>query len=226
MDYETPQDLFDALSAPFPSEFIEWRVGPTNAKSTADKKPTRGQPLCYIDARTVMDRLDSICGVDGWQNNYAESGAGSIVCNLGIKMPDGSWIWKADGAGQTDMEAEKGMLSDALKRAAVRFGIGRYLYDITAAWIDLENGHISDAARKKLDELHEKAAQRVGWGERSNIQAYRLLKKLVPETVTDAASAQDFRSKHAPEIALLPVAMRRHLGEILDRIGGTAQEAA
>jgi len=48
------------------------------------------------------------------------------------------WIWKADGAGDTDVEAEKGAISDAFKRAAVKWGVGRYLYDLDSPWVALE----------------------------------------------------------------------------------------
>src|SRR5690348_457487 len=122
MNYESIQEIFDALCQPFPSSYVEWRIGSTNAEKT------KGMPLCYIDARTVMDRLDSVMGPDNWQNKY-DPGPNLLVCNLGLKMPGGEWVWKADGAGATDVEGEKGMLSDALKRAAVRWGIGRYLYE-------------------------------------------------------------------------------------------------
>lgn len=230
MDYETPQDLFDALSAPFMAEVIDWRVGPTTEKSRKEGEPVKGQPLCYIDARVVMDRLDAMCGPDGWSNTYTFGPNGSVVCNLSIRMPNGDWIVKSDGAGATDMEAEKGALSDAFKRSAVRWGIGRYLYDLKAAWIVLEQRGrsfvIPQAERNKLDALHDDFARTHGWGERAGVQAYRLLKKIVGETVTDAASAQDFKTKNKSEIDLLPVAMRRHLFESLDRIGANAREAA
>lgn len=228
--YETAQDLFDALCAPFPVDFIEWRVGTTNKKWRKEGEPLRGIPLCYIDARTVMDRLDSICGPDGWQCNYTAGVNSSIVCNLGIRMPDGAWLWKADGAGATDMEGDKGMLSDALKRAAVRWGVGRYLYELKVSRIELEmRGEtpvISDAERNKLDALHEDFAHKCGWGLRSGVQAYRLLKKTVEAFVTDAKGAQEFKDGNKGEIAQLPVAMRRHLFEQLDRVGAVQSEAA
>ena len=41
----------------------------------------------------------------------------------------GVWITKTDGAGETDIEGEKGAFSDAFKRAAVHHGVARYLYD-------------------------------------------------------------------------------------------------
>lgn len=87
-----------------------------------------------------MQRLDDILGPENWQDNYFETPK-RILCNLGIRV-DQEWIWKSDGAGDTDMEGEKGGLSDSFKRAAVKFGIGRYLYRIRVPWIDLEDGYL------------------------------------------------------------------------------------
>ncbi len=222
MNYETAQELYDALSAPFPSEMIDWRLGSTNPEKT------QGMALAYVDARAVMDRLDTVCGPENWQNRYSPGVGGSIVCDLGIRFPGGDWIWKSDGAGATDVEGEKGALSDAIKRSAVRFGVGRYLYDLKSPWVDIvpagKSFRIKD--RKPLDAVHEDFAAKAGWGQRAGIQAYRLLAKVAREYVTDANSAQDFKTKNSGEIALLPVAMRRHLIELLDRIGGEQMEAA
>jgi hypothetical protein len=229
MDHDNAQALFDELSAPFPVEMIEWRVGQTNEKWVEAGEPVKGLPLCYIDARAVMDRLDTTCGPDGWQCNYSQGVNGSIVCNIGIRL-GGEWIWKADGAGATDFEGEKGALSDAFKRAAVRWGIGRYLYDLHMEKIVLEKRGksfvIPKSAFKDLNDAHEDFAQKAGWGPRSGIQVYRLLKKSVGLFVTDAVSAQEFKAENKSEISLLPVAMRRHLFDLLDRIGGNGEEQA
>jgi len=123
-------DMFTALKAPFPADRVGWRVGPT----TKDK--SRGLALCYIDARDVADRLDDVCGPAGWQNRYSHAN-GKTVCDVGILCGE-QWIWKADGAGDTDMEAEKGALSAAFKRSACRWGVGRYLYDVESPWVDLD----------------------------------------------------------------------------------------
>lgn len=122
--------ILEQLSAPFDPDRVSWRVGPTN------KDKTKGMALAYIDARDVMQRLDEACGPGGWQNDYPHAN-GKTVCRIGIKIGD-EWIWKADGAGDSEMEAEKGALSDSFKRAAVRWGIGRYLYDVPAPWIQIE----------------------------------------------------------------------------------------
>lgn len=223
MSYETAQDLFDALCTPFAAEEIDWRIGSTSG----DK--TKGMALAYMDARAVMDRLDGVCGPDGWQCNYTPGVNGSIICNIGVRMPAGEWIWKADGAGATDVEGEKGMLSDALKRAAVRWGIGRYLYEMKSPWVAIEkrgNSYfIPDAERKNLDKVHEDFCTTAGWGLRAGRVAYAFANQVVKHFVTDAAAAQDVKERNAGMIAQLPVSMRKHLNETLDRIGATSQAA-
>jgi hypothetical protein len=118
------------LHAPYPAAEIEWRVGSTNGDKTS------GLALAYLTARHVMERLDTVCGPENWQDRYEFHGA-RTVCYLSIRI-DGEWVTKADGAGDSDVEAEKGAISDALKRAAVKWGIGRYLYDLGNIWVDLE----------------------------------------------------------------------------------------
>jgi len=178
--------------------------------------------LAYIDARTVMDRLDAVCGADGWQCNYTPGMSNSIVCNIAVKIGD-EWVWKADGAGATDYEGEKGALSDAFKRAAVKWGIGRYLYELEAPWVEVEakgkSVFIKQDAINKLDEIYNKHVSRAGWGNPGNVKVYRLLLNIVKTTVTQAADAAQFKEDNAGLIGNLPVKMRNHLMEELDRIG-------
>lgn len=142
-------DLFEKLAEPFPPEAVSWRVGST----TGDK--SKGMALAFIDARDVMDRLDAVCGPGGWQCRYPHAN-GKTVCEIGIKVGD-EWVWKADGAGDTDVEKEKGALSDAFKRAAVRWGIGRYLYHLPSPWVALtpagRSYRIADGEQVKLERL-------------------------------------------------------------------------
>jgi hypothetical protein len=223
MSYETAQELFDALCTPFAAEEIDWRIGST----TKDK--TKGMALAYMDARAVMDRLDGVCGPDGWQCNYAVTGP-IAVCNIGVRVPSGEWIWKADGAGATDVEGEKGMLSDALKRAAVRWGIGRYLYEMKSPWVALEQAgnsyKIPEAERKRLDQVHEDFCATAGWGIRAGRVAYSFANQVVKHFVTTASDAAELRERNAGTIAQMPVAMRKHLSETLDRVGASSAQAA
>lgn len=137
------------LSAPFPPAKVSWRVGPVNNKDN----PTNGIALAYIDARDVQDRLNEVCGTD-WQCRYSHAEA-KTVCEIGLKI-DNEWIWRADGAGDTDMEAEKGSLSDAFKRAAVKWGVGRYLYDVESPWVEVvKKGRSAVIADKEMAKLQK-----------------------------------------------------------------------
>lgn len=122
-------EIYNKLKRPFDPKKISWRVG-----STSQDK-TKGIALAYIDARDVMMRLDEVFGLN-WQNRYSHA-EGKTICEIGAKI-DGEWIWRAGGAGDTDIEAEKGAISDAFKRAAVLFGIGRYLYELPNEWVPIE----------------------------------------------------------------------------------------
>jgi hypothetical protein len=101
--------------------------------------------LAYLDARDVMGRLDEVCGPAGWSDSYYETESGRVICDLSIRAGDNekdyhNWVSKADGAGDTSFEGAKGAISDAFKRAAVKWGIGRYLYETESPWIELDQG--------------------------------------------------------------------------------------
>ena len=124
--------MLDKLRAPFPSDGIHWRA------QTVTQDGTKALALAYLDARDVMDRLDDVAGAENWRDAYAETPKGRIICTLEIRVA-GEWIGKSDGAGDTDVEGDKGAISDALKRAAVKWGIGRYLYDLGNVWAPCES---------------------------------------------------------------------------------------
>lgn len=143
--------IFEKLSAPFPVSAISWRVGSTNG----DK--TKGMALAYIDARDAQDRLNEVVGPFNWQSRHEVSGDKRVTCHVGIRNPEnGEWVWKSDGAGETDYEGEKGSYSDSFKRACVKWGIGRYLYDVDSPWVAIEQKGktfvIPPASNKLLNE--------------------------------------------------------------------------
>lgn len=147
-----------ALAAPFPPASISWR-----AQSVSSKNPDapKAMALAYIDARDVMNRLDDVCGPDGWEDSYVETALGRVICTIRIKCGE-AWVSKSDGAGKTDVEGDKGGISDAFKRAAVKWGIGRYLYDMPTPWVrcELYNGKWSKwhpDGQRELDRLAGKA---------------------------------------------------------------------
>lgn len=138
-------NVWEELAKPFDPNEVELKVQAT----TQDRK--RGMVVAYVDARTVMDRLDAVIGPGNWRDSYYVSTDKEVdgkrivevVCVLGVRArEEGEWIEKQDvGEGDT----LKAATSDALKRAAVKFGVGRYLYKLPKVWADLdERGQIKD----------------------------------------------------------------------------------
>ena len=125
-------DILEELSAPFPPDKIHWRVGATN------KDKTKGLALAYLDARDVQERLDAVCS-GLWQVEHTWGVGNKVACRIGIfNEAIEQWVWRGDGAGATDVEGDKGSFSDSFKRAAVQWGVGRYLYDVESPWVQLK----------------------------------------------------------------------------------------
>lgn len=106
----------------------QWRV-----QSFSKNKPSCSC-VAYIDARDVMNRLDEVVGEGNWQDKY-EVINGQLFAGIGI-LVDGNWIWKWDTGTESQTEKEKGVVSDAFKRAAVKWGIGRFLYDLDIVYLN------------------------------------------------------------------------------------------
>lgn len=126
-----------ALAAPFDESDLEWRAGATN------RDKTRALALPYITNRAIMQRLDDVVGPANWKNEFSPGPLGGVLCGLSIRV-DGEWVTKYDGADNSDIESVKGGLSDAMKRAGVQWGIGRYLYSLESVWWEY------DPERKQL----------------------------------------------------------------------------
>lgn len=108
-------------------------------------KGTRCLAMPYIDARLVEDRLDEVVGPGGWSDTYEIASNGSVVCKLSVLCMTGdgvSWVTKCDVGSPSEQPDQgdrlKAAFSDALKRAAVKFGIGRYLYRCPPSWCDYD----------------------------------------------------------------------------------------
>lgn len=129
----TPEEIEEKLSAPFEDAEVKFKP--------AVVKENRAMALAYVDARVIQDRLDDVVGVAGWQDEYEFLPDGSCVCRLKLKIGE-EWITKMDVGGESEQQDEgdrrKAALSDSLKRAAVKFGVGRYLYRTEAQWVDYD----------------------------------------------------------------------------------------
>jgi hypothetical protein len=111
-------EIFAALAAPFADDEVRSRR-------------QNGRDFQYITARMVMNRLDEVLGPENWWDDYTPI-ENAIACRLTIQLPDGRTLTKCDAGGFTTTadtsDYEKSGFSDAFKRAAVKFGVGRYLY--------------------------------------------------------------------------------------------------
>jgi hypothetical protein len=129
---EREGSIFERLAAEFPRDAIHWR------SQQLMQSGNKALALAYLDARDVQDRLDQVCTPAGWRNSVIETGAGRVLSTIEILI-DGQWIGKCDGAGNTAVEGDKGGISDAFKRSAVLWGIGRYLYRLPTVWAPCES---------------------------------------------------------------------------------------
>lgn len=113
------------LRRPFTSKALQWKIQAASAKG--------GLVVCYIDRGLVIDRLN-VLGPDLWSATFADAGGNQMVCRLTV-----------DGVTREDV-GEGSMLkarySDALKRAAVHFGVGVSLARVPKSWLSVERGHI------------------------------------------------------------------------------------
>jgi len=111
------------LTEPFPPKDVEWRVQVTGKNGNG----AWAMLLPYITNRAIMNRLDQVVGPENWKNEFRPGPTGGTMCGLSIRI-NNEWVTKWDGAQETAVEPIKGGFSDAMKRAAVQWGIGRYLY--------------------------------------------------------------------------------------------------
>ena len=124
----------ERLRDPFAPADIEWRVQQAGEKNGR----VWARVLAYVTNRAIMERLDAVVGPENWRNEYREGPAGGVLCGISIRIGD-EWVTKWDGAENTEVEPVKGGLSAAMKRAAVHWGVGRYLYDLEEGWANVHD---------------------------------------------------------------------------------------
>jgi hypothetical protein len=128
-------DLHD-LQKPLTVDQIDFRIQSVSPKGWATI-------LAYKDARVDMQRLDEVVGPLQWKREHSRDNAN---CTVSIYSPQlGMWVSKEDVGTPSNTESEKGLASDAFKRAAMNLGtqFGLSLYN---------NGSTNDVVRVLLDE--------------------------------------------------------------------------
>lgn len=108
---------------------IECRVQRIDQYQTKEGLKRFVQLLLYKTARTDAALLDEAYSPGNWQNRYA-SIDGKLYCGIGVRAyaDKDDWVWKWNTGTESNMEAQKGEASDAMKRAGFVWGIGTELY--------------------------------------------------------------------------------------------------
>ena len=116
------------LRRPFTAAAVKFKVQATWPKD----KPEAALIVAYIDARLAIERLNLVCP-HLWEDDYKSIGDGLMWCYLTV-----------DGITRRDVGEGKGkgLVSDALKRAAVHFGVGVSLYAIPKIVLKTSDGHV------------------------------------------------------------------------------------
>lgn len=127
--------IHDMLSLPFKDSEVKWRVSQSGISGSGRPYAT---VVPYLDARSVMQRFDNVLGADRWHNTVVEIKEGflatiTVLCGNDDNLTS---ISKQDVAELSNIEATKGGATDAFKRAAVLWGIGRYLYNTGSHFAD------------------------------------------------------------------------------------------
>ena len=123
------------------------------------KNGKSAQCLAYLDARDVMDLLDNTCGKAGWKSEFfvlQDRLYGMISIEVEHKHQGSIWVSKSDVGTESNTEREKGNASDAFKRAAVHWGIGRFLYRMDRVWVNVNDSkQLVDDSGKRIWDLSD-----------------------------------------------------------------------
>jgi len=126
LDHET----LARLSEPFRPDQVRW-------KPQVISETVNALAVAYVDPRVVSERLDQVVGGD-WSFHWEPLGVQgdrlvvkSSLTVMGVTREDvGEYVL----SDREQADPWKSAVSDGLKRAAVHFGVGRYLYWLEAIW--------------------------------------------------------------------------------------------
>ncbi len=119
------------------ADYLEVRIA--SVKGPTDKSDGGVSLLIYKNARIDQNILDATVGRMNWQNRYYEIG-GNLHCVISIwDIEKNIWVERDNVGVESNTEQTKGEASDAFKRAAFNWGIGRELYTAPFIWVSGKN---------------------------------------------------------------------------------------
>lgn len=149
--------------------------------------------LLYKDARCDMNILDETVGVMNWKKSY-QLIDGQLFCTIEIWDDEKKqWIGKQDVGVESNTEAEKGRASDAQKRSAFAFGIGRELYTAPFIWISSQDCRIKDGRcydKFVVSHIAYDKGRRISELEIVNASISRVVYKMMPRPKADDFSKE------------------------------------
>jgi hypothetical protein len=132
------------LRRPFAPEAIKFKVQSVWPKVSETKGPTGCIVVSYIDARLVVERLNAVCG-SKWHAEYRGTSKDDLMlCDLTLFGVTRTDVGEAKGKGLS-----KDLISDALKRSAVMFGVGVSVYALAQISLRLDDPKTGGMIRVK-----------------------------------------------------------------------------
>ncbi len=169
------------LAMPWRPGHVKWRPGRTSG--------SRCLAVPYIDARLIEERLDDVLGVENWKDAFDFLPSGEVVCTLSLRLT-GEWVGK-QGVGKPSKQPDQGdrvkaASTDAFKRAAVKWGIARYLYFLPGVWADYDPNSKQLKSAPSLPEWATPEGFARIWNERHSVGAKAPTSNGEPKWLKDA----------------------------------------
>lgn len=160
------QTQAERLAAPFDPEDISWKP------QTVDYSAKTALGVAYADPRAYVDRLNDVFGVGKWTDSYEFSttpftklikgkkaykdtpatedrmiSGNKVLCIATIALSDYRVSISSTGdSDASDDNAATSAEAQAFKRAAMKLGLGRYLYDLPKVTKPFSYGKWTDGA--------------------------------------------------------------------------------
>ena len=125
------KNIYKELSAVFEQKAPNGKMLPMHKWKVQTTKGKNAMCVAYVDARQVTQRLNEVLGVDNWSDTLVEMNTEGIICEISANIGEKVVTHSNVGVGGS-IHKEKTEASDAFKRAATKFGVGAYLYELEA----------------------------------------------------------------------------------------------
>lgn len=205
------EEVWRRLAEPFPPSEVQWRI------EALSKDKTRALVVPYIDARSVLDRLDQVVGPENWADQYEvlhlSSSGETRLCEVKCRLTVYGVTKEDVGEG----DSLKAAFSDALKRAAVKFGIGRHLYRVEKQWVDYDPKTGRFTPPRLLGEGEEAASLQGSEHQGEKPEAHRLIDRLLERLKEEGLGKEAAQILiRYPGYGRSPEEMKRLYGELRD----------